>query len=240
MITLKEVSDSIKSKGKFWIAFSGDSITSCEWVHPNYREIVEYVLQEEMTNYLGDWKSAEWGVKGFNFGYDGSTTKDILDKSDEILSLRPSLVILMIGGNDPSAGISPVEHKENIIKIKNKFEENDIKFVFSTDNKPWNDKAVEKYRPYIEIDKKIEMGESQFVNLFEISENFPNERIYTFKSEENSVEGIKEGDLDFWHPNQLGNAYIAKVILKEVFDIKFDPEKYIKETLSGEKYPGYK
>ena len=47
MVTLQEISDSIKSNGKYWIAFTGDSITSCEWVHPNWREIVEYVLQEK-------------------------------------------------------------------------------------------------------------------------------------------------------------------------------------------------
>jgi len=119
MIALQEISETIKSKGRYWIAFTGDSITSCEWVHPNWREIVEYVLQNELTDYLkNDWKTGEWGIKGFNFAYDGATT-------------------------------------------------------------------------------------------------------------------------NLQHPNQLGNAYIAKVILKEVFGIEFDPELYWKDTLEGEKYPKY-
>lgn len=49
---------------------------------------------------------------------------------------------------------------------------------------------------------------------------------------------VPQGDIDPHHPNQLGNAYIAKVILKETFDVDFDPEKYIKEMVAGEKFPG--
>src|SRR5260221_375006 len=95
-----------------------------------------------------------------------------------------------------------------------------------------------KSKLYVDVDKQIEV--KHFVNLFDASEEFPSDRIYTFKSGENDPkENIKEDDLDYWHPNQLGNAYIAKVILKEVFGIGFDPEKYIKDTLSGEKFLEY-
>jgi len=50
---------------------------------------------------------------------------------------------------------------------------------------------------------------------------------------------LEGGESDLEHPNQLGNAYIAKIILKEVFDIDFDADKYIRETFEGLKYPGY-
>jgi hypothetical protein len=79
----------------------------------------------------------------------------------------------------------------------------------------------------------------QLIDLFNVYQQFSLERIFTFISEENPVEGIKAGEIDLQHPNQLGNSYIAKVILEKAFSISFDPEKYIKETLSGEKYPGY-
>jgi len=62
-------------------------------------------------------------------------------------------------------------------------------------------------------------------------------KIFTFISEENIEEGIKEGEVDLQHPNQLGNAYIAMVILKEVFGIKFDPEKYWKNNQKVVKFP---
>ncbi|MEA3449779.1 MAG: hypothetical protein U9Q85_02265 [Patescibacteria group bacterium] len=65
-------------------------------------------------------------------------------------------------------------------------------------------------------------------------------KIFTFVSENGNADaGIEPGAIDFGHPNQLGNAYIAKIILKEIFDIDFDPELYIKETLEGKKYPSY-
>jgi hypothetical protein len=77
------------------------------------------------------------------------------------------------------------------------------------------------------------------VDLFNIYKSFPLRKFYTFKSEENVPEHIKEGEIDFLHPNQLGEAYVAKAVLKEVFGIEFDPELYWKDTLAGEKYPKY-
>ncbi|KKS30698.1 MAG: hypothetical protein UU92_C0021G0013 [candidate division WWE3 bacterium GW2011_GWA1_42_12] len=44
---LEKVTKSLKENGSYRILFLGDSITSAEWVHPNWREIVEYVLKEE-------------------------------------------------------------------------------------------------------------------------------------------------------------------------------------------------
>jgi len=235
VVNLLEISQILEQKNKFWIAFVGDSITSTEWVHPNWREIVEYVLKEELTKVLnGNWKLPSWGIRCFNFGFDGSTTKDILEKVNDIKLVNPDLVIAMIGGNDPVLNISVEDHVDNILRIKNGLDTN---FVFSTDNKPWNEAAALKYHPFIQADKQMKLD--KFINMFDISDSFPKEKIYTFVSEENIVENIKAGDLDYWHPNQLGNAYIAKVMLKKVFSIEFDPEKYWQSTQSGEKYPSY-
>ena len=75
--------------------------------------------------------------------------------------------------------------------------------------------------------------------MFNLYKRFPLEKFFTFISEENPVAGIKEGEIDPDHPNQLGNAYIAKLILEEVFSLDFNPEIYINDTLKGEKYPKY-
>lgn len=234
MISFKKIESKLKTSGKYWIAFVGDSITSTEWVHPNWREIVQYVLQNEMTNYLkGNWKLSEWGIKGFNFGYDGATTKDILDNLDSVKMVNPDLVILMIGGNDAYLNVSIKEHSINIKNLLKKF--NNLYFL--TDNYFGNAQVSNKYLPYVESD--IKQNFKNFINLFEISKEFPHDKIYTFKSEAIPEMGIDEGNLDYVHPNQLGNAYIAKVILKEIFNVNFDPEKYIRTTLSGEKYPNY-
>lgn len=103
-----------------------------------------------------------------------------------------------------------------------------------------NSKKNPEYESYAKVCMSIPENDSlQLIDLFNIYQQFPLKRIFTFISEENQVEGIKVGEIDLQHLNQLGNAYIAKVILEKAFSVGFDPEKYIKETLSGEKYPGY-
>lgn len=239
---MNDIIENLKSSSKYWIVFTGDSITSCEWVHPNWRDIVIYSLQNEATTLLdGDWKTAEWGIKGFNFAYDGATTKDILDHIDDILIVKPQLVVGLMGGNDPVLNIGVEESVQNISKIAERA-------ITSGSNIVWCNSTPagvgssknDEYEPY--ANAFMEMPSAQGltkIDIFSIYKNFPTDRFFTFTSEENPVEGIKEGEPDLQHPNQLGNAYIAKVILDKVFQIQFDPEKYIRETTSGEKFPGY-
>ena len=242
MINFQDIKKSLLAKNKFWVAFTGDSITSCEWVHPNWREIVEYVLKEELTKALnGDWKKSEWGIRCFNYGYDGSTTKDILEKMDDILVVKPDLIIGVMGGNDPAFNVSVAEHVENVKNIVKKANDNGAKVIWCTSTPAGkSSKKNPEYEPYAKACMSIPENDNlQLIDLFNTYQQFPLERIFTFISEENQIEGIKAGEADLQHPNQLGNAYIAKVILEKVFSINFDPEKYIKETLSGEKYPSY-
>lgn len=239
MYSISEVIKNLKENGRLWIAFTGDSITSCEWVHPNWRDIVLYVLHSEATDLLnGDWKTAEWGIRGFNFAYDGATTKDILARVDDISLIKPDLVISLMGGNDPTFKMTPEETAECIEGIKSKLMGKVI-WCTSTpagDGSPKNS----EYEPYASATMQIfETENFKLLDMFNLYKQFPLDKFFTFKSEENPVEGLKEGDPDLQHPNQLGNAYIAKVILKEVFGIEFDPEKYMTATLAGEKLPNY-
>lgn len=240
MIGLDAIKKSLQKDGKYWIVFTGDSITSSEWVHPNWREIVEYVLKEELEKALDDWKVPSWGIRCFNFAYDGATTKDILEKIDDLLLVQPNLVISLMGGNDPVLGVTIEQCFENIKKISERLNTSGTKVVWctSTPAGPKSKKNPE-YEPYAKATMALNGGTLQLVDMFNIYKKFPTEKFFTFISEENPIEGIKGGEPDSQHPNQLGNAYIAKVILEEVFGIKFDPEKYIKDTLSGEKYPKY-
>ncbi len=226
---MQEIADKIKSNRRFWIAFTGDSITSCEWIHPNWREIVEYVLKDKLDY--------DWGLKGFNFAYDGAITTDILEKFDEMLLITPDLIICMIGANDPFKPVGVDDYKENIKNIMDKANKAGVDFVLCTDNRPDNNWARMQYEKYVVALKEENIN---FINLFKEGNNFPNEKIYTFIAESDiPAERVKKGEKDFWHPNQLGNAYIAKVILKEVFGVNFDPERYWKETLAGKKLPRY-
>lgn len=238
MIKLSDIKQKIDENGKYWIAFVGDSITSCEWVHPNWREIVEYVLQDAMTGYLnGDWKKSEWGIRGFNFALDGATTKDILERVENVKLINPDLVISVMGGNDPTFGVSVSESTENIKSFVSKVE---TQVVWCNSIYSGTDKKNMQYEPYAKSFMQMpDIDNLQKIDLFNIYKQFDLKRIFTFISEEIPIEGIKAGEVDQQHPNQLGNAYIAKVILKEVFDINFDPEIYIEDTKNGEKLPRY-
>jgi len=124
---------------------------------------------------------------------------------------------------------------EEIVKMA---KEKKIELVLSANNCPWDERSSKEYQPYAESDRKI--SDAKLVDMFKESENFPKERIYTFISEADiPEENIKKGDKDYWHPNPLGNAYIAMVILKQVFGIEFNPEKYIETNGMGYKYPEY-
>jgi hypothetical protein len=240
-IALTEIAKTLKEQKKYWIVFTGDSITSCEWVHPNWRDIIIYVLQDQLTGCLnGDWQTAEWGIKGFNFAYDGATTKNIVEKINDLLLIKPNLIISLMGGNDSVLGISVEDSINNIKTIAKKAIEIKTKLVWcsSTPAKKGSKKNQE-YQPYSDAFLKADLKNVIKIDMFNLFNNFPTEKFFTFISEENPVENIKAGDLDLQHPNQLGNAYIAKVILKEIFNIEFNPEIYMQDTLSGEKYPKY-
>jgi len=226
--------------GKYWIAFVGDSITSTEWVHPNWREIVEYVLKDKLQNEIDDWHIVSWGIRCFNFGFDGSTTADILKMIDLVNLINPNMVIGLMGGNDPTFGIKPNETKENLENIFDKIDsETKIVWCNSTPAGKGNRKNTE-YEPYANVLYGLKDRDNlQKIDMFKIYKDFPTEKFFTFISEENVDEGIKAGETDMQHPNSLGNAYIAKVLLKEIWNIEFDPEKYIDEVNRGEKLPKY-
>ena len=232
---LDEIKEKLKNEGKFRIAFVGDSLTSCEWIHPNWREIVEYVVKEELQKEAEDWKIPSWGIRCFNFGFDGSTTKDILEKVDEILEVKPDLVISLMGGNDQKFGISPQQAKENIESLMNKFKGINVFWMTSLpEMRESRNTGFEKYKEAT-LSVKTMAGQVIFDSFSEYKK-FDLTKIYTLITEEYKNIGF---ETDPGHPNQLGNAYIAKIVLNEVFGINFDPEKYIKTNLSGNKYPDY-
>lgn len=224
---LDKIENKLKEKGNFWIAFVGDSLTSCEWVHPNWREIVEYVLKEKLQKEFGeDWRIPSWGIRCFNMGFDGSTTTDIVNKLDEIVDVKSDLIISLMGGNDPELGVKPEETKNNLEKIFKKFEDNKIEYYWSTSIADLSGNKRKYYQSY----REITLGFDHTLDIFGWYEKLDFSKIFTFR---------EDGESDPLHPNQLGNAYIAKYFLENVFGVSFDPEKFMETTLKGEKYPGY-
>jgi lysophospholipase L1-like esterase len=237
---MDKVKKALEKNGKYWIAFVGDSITSTEWVHPNWREIVEYVLKDKLQSEFSDWRTPSWGMRCFNWGFDGATTKDIVENSGEIIAIKPDLIIALMGGNDPTLGVKPEETKKNIEKLFQKFGENQAEVFWMTSTPDLYGKKDKTYSEYREATLDINTSRGQTIfDMFTEYKKYDLKRFYTFISEGNEVEHIKAGDIDPDHPNQLGNSYIAKIVLKEAFDVDFDPEKYIKTTSKGYKFPEY-
>ena len=95
----------------YTIAFIGDSITSCEWIHPNWRDIVRYVLESEIDEYLsakaasgelqikdsdiriyvqpGDdpveylWSLPSWNITALNLAKNGSSSSEWMENKDQ-------------------------------------------------------------------------------------------------------------------------------------------------------------
>lgn len=235
------IASKLKNGDGFKIVFLGDSITSAEWVHPNYREIIEYVLKQELEKDLGDWKLPSWGIRCINSGFDGSTSRDWLNKlQTEVLNYNPDMVIVMGTINDMDMGISSDESNQNIKKILETLKAKVKNVIYSTDIAPNNESYRRKYEEYVgNAWGSFNVENALFINLYEEYKKFDLSKLFTFISEGNSAVGINPGDVDYIHPNQLGNAYIAKVLLDKVFGIQFDPEKYIRGNNSGEMFPAY-
>ena len=59
-VLLEEIQSIISKDQKFKIVFYGDSTTSTEWVHPNWRGIIEYVIKMELENFDKTQGSPTW------------------------------------------------------------------------------------------------------------------------------------------------------------------------------------
>ena len=238
---IEEAINSLYEKGSYKIVFLGDSITSAEWVHPNWREIVEYVLREELSAKFEDWKLPSWGVRCVNSGFDGSTTRDWLNLLDSsVFSYSPDMVIVMGTINDMDLGISADEHVANLKKVLDRISSEVRDVIYCTDIPAYNNPHNDSYIKYIDAGNNIFPIEGVlYIDLFREFRDLDLSRFFTFESKGNEAVGIEPGETDFVHPNQLGNAYIAKVVLNKVFGINFDPERYIEENNSGKMFPSY-
>lgn len=241
---LSKIEKKLKQGDWYRIVFLGDSITSTEWVYPNWRGMIEYVLKKKLEKSIGEWELRCWKVRCYNTGYNGASTKEIIKFIDEDIVLhKPSLVIFMDTYNDKYRDIEPAEHEKNLNIIFGKLVNitEDIVFTHSIARlKIEANKQNEEYMKAANQVVKKYKDRIQSLDLYSKYAKLDLKKFFTFTSENGNEDmGVKPGGLDFGHPNQLGNAYIAKILLREIFNIKFDPELYIKDTLGGKKYPGY-
>lgn len=242
---IEDIIETITNHQTFRIAFLGDSITSTEWVHPNWQEIIEYVLKYEIQ--AGEteedkWRLASWYIRCFNAGFNGATTRDLLELLDEhVLQHKPTMAIFVDTINDMDMRLLPEEHRDNTKKIVEQLEEKVKHVIVCTSPAGLNENYNQRQQAYTQqMLTLVPFAKSQFVDLYQESHKLNRTPLFTFISDEgNPAMGIEPGGLDFSHPNALGNAYIAQILLQTIFGIDIDPERYIKDARADIKYPSY-
>lgn len=229
-----QIVSTLQIQQTYKIFFFGDSIVSCEWIHPNWREVVEYVIKEELAKRTGNYEKAYWNIRCFNAGFSGATSKDLLVLSKKhVLTYQPDLVFMIATGNDLETNLcKPEEHAENIKKLlTNLTERKNTQVLYATSPATGNKTYNNSYEPYVRaVEKIFPLPCISFINLFDNFLQLDLTKLYTLTSPGNEVVGIKPGELDFLHPNVEGNLIIAQHFLQEGLGVRFNPEKYLNES----------
>ncbi len=241
-VLIKSIISKINDGKIFKVVFLGDSLTSAEWVHPNWREIIEYVVKYKLEPQFKDWWMSHWNLRFINSGVDGGTTKDFLEYlKNEVLGYEADLVICMGTDNDRDNKMTIEEQVQNVNEIKNILEEKVSHFVYATDTASLDPRKDLEYSKYVNRILELPVRKNEiFINMLEEFSKFDLNSFFTFKLGDEAADmGYTKGEIDPVHPNPLGNAYIAKIMLDKIFGFQFDPERYLQDLLSGEKTPSF-
>jgi len=231
----------LKSGKEYKIIFIGDSLTSAEWVHPNWRDVFEYILKFSFEEFKDeDWWIPEWNLKFFNYSLDGASTREFVKQvSISKQEINPNLYIIMGTSNDIELNIPIDKHLQNIKEIFKIVEERDV--VYSPDIYSNNENLNNRYEKYVEKVLSIETPFNiTIVNGFKTFRRYHTPEFYTLDLDQD-YQNIEQIQKDSVHPNTLGNVYISKMFLEEIFGIEVNPEKYLQDIrLDTVKYPRWK
>lgn len=248
---LNKIYERLDNQQIYKIAFVGDSISSAEWVFPNWRSIFEYILKFELEKsfkrFGGDnWWLPEWNLKFYNYALDGASSKNMLESVTTAISeVKPNMFVVMGTANDSSLGISVSGQMANLKSIFDICKTQAIDCVYSTDPYSMSEQNNLAYKPYVEEVLKlasayVDDGSFVLLNAYEYFTKLDRSKLYTleFSSEEQLQYGLK---VDPVHPNRLGNAYIAKLFLEGAFGFDVNPEIFMDDVIKGSvKYPRWR
>jgi len=185
---------------------------------------------------------AEWQIRCFNAGFDGSTTRDIVTLvKDFVLPHKPHILLYQLGSNDNYAGISDSEYSNNIKKTLTQLDQEKTVVLLMSDLPSGYNNHNDAYQARRKVLKSI-VAETKipYLDLYDSFEGINISNFFSLISEGNEDAGIKKGEVDMIHPNMIGNACMAKAILQAFFDIDFNADKYLKEVKeSNIFYPGF-
>ncbi len=244
---IAEIENYANQEKLYSVVFYGASTTSAEYAMPNWGEIIRYWLKDYVAEKLGDYKKSFWNIQTSNRGLNGASSQELLERFAKlVLSLNPQLIFLSVGKNDAYYGIDKEITRKNTGKIIKTALDKNIKIVFATTVPTLWEKLNDKIRPYVEIDREVaknfEADENFiFVDFYKFFSDDDLNKAYTLVSEDGNEDvGIAPGEVDPIHYNRIGNAKVAKILLKEAFGIDFNDEKFLEglEDIS-KKYPGH-
>jgi len=246
MIFFEDIKKQVKQDKLFLIAYYGASTTSSEYSFPNWGEIIRYALKDCLEEQIGKYERAYWNLQTMNMGLNGALSEDLLERFDDfVLNKNPDMVFLDASKNDAYHNIDKKITEKNNKELIKKALDRDIKIVFTTRIPSLRKDLNNKIIAYVEIDRKCAEYFSNnrnfiFVDLFKLYPKDLIEKSYSLIGEKNESIGMKEGEIDPIHYNRFGNAMVAKILLKEVFGIDFNEERFLKDiTDLTKKYPDY-
>lgn len=197
------------------IVFTGDSITHGPLHTKGYRSYTEHFrerLKEKFKNNI-----IKEHIMVFNTGVSGATTRDIIKDFDICVNIYdPDIVFIMLGMNDSSNEIVPLEeYRKNILELINKVREIGAIPILQTSNIIKMDLSRKSLKFYMDIIRNVAM-ENNVIIIDHYSH-------WEELEKENS--NIKNELLnDLIHPNEKGHLEIVKFIFKKL-DI-FEEDSY--------------
>lgn len=197
------------------IVFTGDSITHGPLHTKGYRSYTEHFrerLKEKFKNNI-----IKEDIMVFNTGVSGATTRDVIRDFNICVNIYdPDIVFIMLGMNDSSNEIVPLEeYRSNILELINKVREIGAIPIIQTSNIIKMDLSRKNLKFYMDIVREVARENnvmlidhySHWEELEKENSNLKNELLN-----------------DLIHPNENGHLEMAKFIFKEL-DI-FDEESY--------------
>ena len=197
------------------IVFTGDSITHGPLHTKGYRSYTEHFrerLKEKFKNNI-----VKEHIRVFNTGVSGATTRDIIRDFNICVDIYdPDIVFIMLGMNDSSNEIFPLEeYRKNILELINKVREIGAIPIIQTSNIIKMDLSRKSLKFYMDILREV-VRENDVMIIDHYSH---------WGDLEKEISNIKNELLsDLIHPNEKGHLEMAKFIFKEL-DI-FEEESY--------------
>lgn len=93
------------------------------------KQNVNIIMLGDSLTAKPDWKELLEQEAVINLGVDGDTTKDILNRLDTVLRIKPNMVFLMAGINDMSYSINIEEVFHNYVDIIEKMKDEKIEVI---------------------------------------------------------------------------------------------------------------